>query len=259
MKPSFRALLDDAKATRREDHPVWRYNPKTDGRLLAEVLGIRVPALLAGPCSVGRMEPPSAGPMVLKPNGGSTGRGVFPLVADGGQYTDLWTGLTGRWGRVRQWAYAAKQTRPGMSHDDVARPPWLLEEMILRAPGELSDDWKVYVIGGRAQIIRQRRPGGRQGITTSTHKHWTPDWRPAGAVEPWRRLDPTLAAPRHGAEIIEVAEAIADQVAGPFVRVDVLEDAEGAVFGEICPHPGGRRSFTPEWDQRLGEAWLAAR
>jgi hypothetical protein len=68
--------------------------------------------------------------------------------------------------------------------------------------------------------------------------------------------DKSLPAPKHGAAIIEMSERLASHIDSPFIRIDLYEDVDGPVFGEIDPHPsGGARLFNDEWERRLGSLW----
>lgn len=253
---SFNALLEWVMATRQPGDPVWRYNSKTAGRDLAARAGLRVPKLLAGSKSIRDITPP-AGAFVVKPVNGSSSRGVLPLVRDGDGFLNMFTGETKPWGLWAVDALASKGSSGG--HPDEVRNPWIVEEAIL-GPAGLAYDWKFWVIGGEPLIAWQCDHNMGNGRSRAV-KWWTPEWDDAGDAAPHRvlHLDPELPAPTHPDELLAAAAAVGREVESPFIRVDLYEDTNGPVFGEITPHPfGGTIPFGKKWDRILGEAWLAA-
>lgn len=263
MTASYHDLMAATMAERGFDHPIWKLNDKVTARGLAYLADVRAPAILQGPCSLRRMTPPDE-PAVIKPLNGCSARGVVFLVPDGDGYYNPRTGGHLTWAEAVDCALAAKHTATNerliaRGHPDAVRPPWLLEEMIRDAEtGGLPADWKAYCFGGRARVILQahRSADGRLRM-----QWWDREWNALGDICPNRRytVDPTLRPPRDPDAMITAMDAIAELVDSPFIRVDLYEDAQGPVFGEITPCPTGNTSrFTPEWDRKLGEAWLAA-
>lgn len=256
--PSFNDLLDWAIKYREKNHPVWKYNSKTNGRALAEELGIRIPELLGGPAALQALEFPDRA-FVVKPVNGAASRGVFPLIPKGGgNYLNLFHGATTTRAEVYEAGLASKKITPG--HPDEVKHPWIIEELITRESGtKLAYDWKFFVIGGKTELVWQTDHnlgnGGSRGC-----KWWTTDWKDAGEAAPskTRRIDPELPPPLNGAGLLETAARVGARIAGPLVRVDLYETEHGEpVFGEITPHHGGGTlPFLPEWDRRLGIAWL---
>lgn len=260
----FYELLRRAIRERPADHEIWRYNSKLAGRRLAESLGIPVPALIARPAPIMRLDPPSPPrPFVLKPNRGHSSRGVLLLVpAEEGRWLDLLSGDTHSWGRWRELALRTKR-EPTETQADRVRPPWLMEELVgdgTRPPAE----WKLYAFAdGSVPLARQRQAlPGASSSRTARCCFWEPDpggWkRVEGEIESDRACDPTLPASQHQAAMLEIASTLGRAAARPFIRVDLLEGVGGPVFGELTPEPSaGRRRFVPEWDARLGEHWSA--
>lgn len=256
---TYQQHLEHAMRTRTADHPAWRYNDKLAGRELAALAGVRPPELYQGPCSLETFVPPHY-PAVLKPVHGCSSLGVFPLVPDGGRYRDLLRGDTLTWRQVRTAAYKAKHRHDHIpEHPDAIHHPWIIEELILDHDGSgPADDWKAFVIGGRVQAVRQclRRTGDPVRVRWYDH-----DWSDIGNIMPTRKwtYDAGMPEPRHPDALTSAFERVAAHVESPFIRVDLYEDDDGPVFGEITPHPGGGGTpFVPEWDQRLGDAWTTA-
>lgn len=261
MSHSFRRSLDAVMAERGFNHPIWEVNDKISNRELGELAGVRVPALLQGPCSLRRMSPPTR-PAVIKPVNGCSARGMVPLIPDRDAYLDPRSGDRLTWDEAVERAIADKHTPRNVrllqiGHPDAMRAPWLLEELIQSPGGGMPLDWKAFCIGGRVEAVMQcrRLPRGRLNI-----QWYDRDWRPLGDICPSGAytLDETLPAPTGPDEMIDAFEKVAALVDSPFIRVDLYEDEHGPVFGETTPHPtGGTLRFIPEWDERLGAAWAA--
>lgn len=264
MSHSYQALLEAAMRDRSPDHPIWEDNGKHTGRELGELCGLHVPEVFQGPCSLRKMSPPAHN-AVIKPVQGCSSRGIRPLRWDGrGRYTNLFTGETTTWEQAVASAMADKHAPRNLKlleqgHPDAMRPPWLLEELILNERGELACDWKAFVFGGRVEAVFQmvRIPGGK----AKKVKWWSRDWDDVGDIAPvktWRYTS-TLPGPHDPDRLTAAFEAVADLVDSPFIRVDLYEQPERVVFGEITPHPtGGTVKFASEWDRRFGAAWARA-
>lgn len=240
----------DLIAAQAERPETWTHNDKIAGRALASAAGVPVPALLSGPAPLKDLTLPDA-PFVVKPVRGSSMLGVRALIPEPeARYRDLISGRTRRWGGWREELYRAKGQ--GYNRDTVSNP-WILEALV----GDgltLPDDWKVYCVHGKAHLVRhlRREPAGMRS------RSWTADWSPALNALPSRPCDTTLAPPQHGPALIAAAEAIARLHGTVFVRVDLYDTADGPVFGEVTPHPAaGKRPLSPEWEQRLADAWQA--
>jgi hypothetical protein len=258
-QPSFLASYERLRRVRelahREHgvlHPIWRVNGKDEGRRFAEEHGVRVPALLHPPTPLEEVLIPSAASFVLKPVRGAASRGVYVLRRHG---ADRFRSL--REGQELGWADVLAQARALVAQGRVGER-FLVEEAI---PGtgtdELPHDWKCYCLGGRVELVLQKATRGPR-TADARFRFWDRDLRDLGPVRHADRHDPTLPAPRHAEALIAVAERLAQQLPGPFVRVDLFEANDGPVFGEVTPHPGGTQRFVPEVDRRLGEAWERA-
>lgn len=125
----------------------------------------------------------------------------------------------------------------------------VLVEPYLGGPGApLPIDYKVYVFGGRAELV--------QVHTGRSVKHrWTQfdrDWRPLSADPVDARPPATLSAMLRAAEMLA-----ADQ---SFLRVDFYEVGGTMWFGEFCLYPGSGLDpvRAAGLDERLGDLWAAA-
>jgi hypothetical protein len=259
----FSALYRDLKRTRPWDHPIWATNSKLDARAFVEGLGLRVPELYAGPSELEEAQGwalPEA--CVVKPNDGAVAQGVLPLVHEGTAYRSLLGDGRRPWPAWCLWlAQVARRKPRTFPHPDNIRGPWLLEELVLTPERGLPYEWKFYVIGGTVRFCAQfQRDAQRPRATHRTRRCYRDrDMHPIpGGVKLDRGQD-VLPGPRHPEALVAMAETIARALPAPFVRIDLYEDDAGPVFSEITPEPGGNHdAFRPEWDRRLGEAWMAA-
>lgn len=246
--PDFTDLLAKLTKSRPRSHPIFRFDNKMFEREFVKRLGMRQAALLNGPCSLFELVPPTK-PFILKPVIGSSCRGVTPLIPQLGShpclYRNVWNGREETWA---EWRRHAKQFEGQVAtkRGDTVGPDWLIEELISGNPF----DWKVWVVGGKATLVWQiRRPDKHS-------KLWSPMWEHLGKIALVLINDASLPPPKHGAAIIETAERLARHIDSPFIRIDLYEDAEGPIFGEIDPHPsGGARLFNDEWERKLGSLW----
>lgn len=178
--------------------------------------------------------PPAPLPLIVKANHGCNQFVVVETLDDwqrARRISPRWLAAPyGRW--LDEWHYGAA-TR------DIIVEPFVGEG------GELPLDYKIYVFGGRAEMVQVHQ--GR-----SRHHRWSQwgrDWQPLSAnardVEP----PPSLA------KMLEAAERLAG--GHDFLRVDFFEIDGQPLFGEFCLFPGsGLDPFNPvSIDDRLGALW----
>ncbi len=273
---SFQRLL--AAATLAETSAGWKYNGKLEGRRMAEELGVRCPALLAGPAPLERIALPDA-PCVLKPIRGCGGRAVFPLVpAEGGRWRNLFESRLMTWDSIVQSARAEIQIADARAAAmGKTRPIWAQEESILGGPERLfiaealvagpvnglPYNWRCHAIGGEVMLVRQRFADGPRGMRNSRARYWNRDGSPAVEIATppagEKRIDPAMPCATFFADLVAAAELIAKHVGALYLGVDMYEDGDGPLFGEVTPFATGGSIRLPEvWDRRLGDAWVAA-
>ena len=180
--------------------------------------------------------PPAPLPLIVKANHGCN-QFIVVETPDDWQRARLvssrWlASCYGRW--LGEWHY-------GAAYRGIIVEPFRGER------GELPLDYKIYVFGGRAEMVQVHQ--GRR----AKHRwsQWGRDWQPLSAnardVEPPRSLVTMLAA--------------AERLAGTrdFLRVDFYEIDGQPLFGEFCLFPGsGLDPFDPvALDLRLGALWAA--
>ena len=176
-------------------------------------------------------------PFIVKANHGC---GQFIVVRSAADYararavTPLW--LARPYGGILdEWHYSA------------ARRLLLVEPYI--GGTVLPLDYKVYVFGGRAEVVQLHVGRGRHHRWTQYDRNWTPlSHDPIEANPPVKLV-----------ELLAAAEAMAGQE--EFLRVDFYCEDGRLSFGECCLYPGsGLDPFRPDaLDLALGERWSAAR
>ncbi|MEQ8718162.1 MAG: ATP-grasp fold amidoligase family protein [Acidimicrobiales bacterium] len=260
-RPSYVYKLHESRRRNRlvramgSAHPMWAVNSKAQGYRFAASLGIEHPRTIATFDDLSALDPSLLGArFLIKPQQGSTNRGVFGLVAapDGG-YRDLLSGRALSWDRVH---------REYRSHvnDGAISAAGMVEELLASSDGSgaIPDDWKVYVFGGRAVVTMQRRMNATADRSKWRFRIWTREWNDLGPVKFVDRLDDTLPAPVHAAEIIDAADRMGDALDLAFVRLDFYDTDRGVVFGEVSPHPGPPEVWHPAVDEMLGRHWERA-
>ena len=180
--------------------------------------------------------PPAPLPLIVKANHGCN---QFLVV----ETLDDWRrarSIAPRWLRssygdwLDEWHYRAARR-------DIIVEPFLGEG------GRLPLDYKIYVFGGRAEMVQVHQ----ERRTNHRWSQWSRDWRPlarnAQDVEP----------PRSLLKMLEAAELLAGN--RDFLRVDFYEVDGQPLFGEFCLFPGsGLDPFDPVTiDERLGGLWAA--
>ena len=113
---------------------------------------------------------------------------------------------------------------------------------------QLPLDYKVYVFGGRAEVVQLHTGRGARHRWSQFDREWR-----ALSSDPI-----ALDAPECLAEMLGSAEAMAGNEA--FVRVDFYCEGGALKFGEYCLYPGsGLDPFTPDaLDLEMGAMWSRA-
>ena len=144
------------------------------------------------------------------------------------------------------WLRKVYGTWLGEWHYGSARRLILVEPYI--GGEQLPLDYKVYVFGGRAQIVQVHTGRGRNHRWSQFDRNWRPlSDQPIDRAPPPRLADLLLAA-----------EVMARE--WDFVRVDFYCTDSSLLFGEYCLFPGsGLDPFKPDTlDLMLGRRWSSA-
>ena len=176
-------------------------------------------------------------PFIVKANHGC---GQFVVVRDEADYRRAQTIAPG-------WLSRAYGGMLDEWHYRTARRLLLVEPYI--GGTLLPLDYKVYVFGGRAEVVQIHVGRGGRHRWTQYDRDWTPLSDDPIAAPPPSRLCEMLAA----------AEAVAGDT--DFLRVDFYCQDDQLWFGECCLYPGsGLDPFRPDaLDLMLGARWTAAR
>lgn len=246
-----RAVAEDLGVT----DPVWHINAKGAASAWVEAFGARRPQVLGVYADV-RDVPWDRLPdrVVVKPDRGAGGQGVRLLERQGSAWRDV---LLDRQvtsevlvDRLRSFADRGIVSRSTVVEEMVDDP---------QRPRQVPVDWKFYTFFGtvglvlaRAPVVdarRRLRPGWRM---------FDAQWRDLGQVYSGHLRDDSIAPPLHADELLSLAQRLSASVPRPFLRVDLYDDHDGAVFGELTPQPGGEQRFRRDVDRRLGEHWEMA-
>jgi hypothetical protein len=258
-QPSFVARTEALRRVRTRSRelwghadPVWDHNDKAAGARLAGQLGIRVPRQLAPPTLLDELRPPPVERCLLKPISGTASRGVTPLVR---QPDGRWLNLFELGDGPQPWEAIRDQLEQLRAEGRISRR-FLVEELLAGpSPTELPYDYKCLCIGGEVQLVYARDVRNERFPRHSGYRYFSPAWEDLGPISTPSQLDPSIPPPVHAEELLAAAAAVARALPTPFVRVDLYDQPDGVVFGEITPQPGTNLWFGPELDRQLGEAW----
>jgi len=228
----WRKLYDRDEALARLTDKAW-----SKDRAEAIAPGISVPTMWAG--TQLPAEPPARLPLVVKANHGCNQYRVIRTLddwTDARRVASSWlTGAYGEW--LDEWHYRA------------ARPFLIVEPFLGGEGAPLPLDYKVYVFGGRADIVQLHCDRDRHHRWTQFDRDWTAlSDQPIAAQRPERLT-----------EMLDLAERLA--AGHDFLRVDLYDVGGRLWFGEFCLFPGsGLDPFHPAaLDDRLGERWAMVR
>ena len=206
-------------------------------RLAAALLGqaMVVPTLWDGDLLPD--EPPAPLPLMVKANHGCGQFIVVRTLADWRRARILAPGwLTSAYGIwLDEWHYGAAERT-------------LLVEPYIGEGDVLPIDYKIYVFGGRAELVQvhEARAGSHRWA------QYDRDWKQVS------RQGSAIARPASLPDILAAAERLA--VGREFLRVDFYDVEGRAMFGEFCLFPGsGLDRFDPPiLDEQLGAKWRLA-
>jgi hypothetical protein len=237
------------------EHPVWAINDKDGARTWAEGLGLRQPRLLAtfaSPADVPWAQLPDR--LVLKPVQGSGSRGVHLLQRDGEAWFELRTQRRLTSGQVQE--LLLEKVRQGKISAAL-----VAEELVddPRRPGLPPVDWKVVTFFGRIGLVQAKAVRlDARGRPVSGWRYFDEQWNDLGRAKAWREADPTIEPPVHAEQVLATARRISAAVPRAMLRVDLYDDVDGVVFGEVTPEPGGLQKFRRDLDSHLGALWEEA-
>ena len=239
------------------DFPIWRLDDKLAGREFAQEIGLRVPELYA----LGSLEEcvgavSRRGSGVIKPRQRHDSLGVVSLTPRGDGFFD----------HIRKQPVSVADLESYVRRYQVDRDDVLFAEELIFRPGSHdtpSYDWKFLCFAGETGLIFQvdRVPQSRRGRASFVAR--LADFSPVRS--PHRRglrQSLSLPLPFDLVALREVAEQYSLRSRAPFARIDLFEDEQGPVFGEITPHPWAgfwhTNDFGGDLDRKLGRMWEEA-
>ena len=256
--PSYATKLAAARRVSRRateigtPDPVWAINDKADAYAWVDGLGVRRPALLGEypRCSaVDWTSVPDR--FVLKPARGAGANGVHLLERRSDAWYDRRSGRTVTPEEVCRTMQVLVDR--GTVSDEV-----ILEQMVndSRRPDQPPVDYKVHTFYGQVAVVLARAPQTSPGEEPRTGtKAFDSGWQDLGPDVVPGLQDRAIAPPRHADELLAMAAHISAAVPRPFLRVDLYDDDDGPMFGEITPFPGGPHKYRRDIDRLMGECW----
>ena len=233
--------------------PAYLIDAKDDAHEWARAMDFRVPRIHATLPSIDAVDwERLPDEVVLKPARGTIGEGVHLLCRDGPRWHEL-------------------SSRRSLSPDDVVAGyrrleddgsvsrEVVLEELVVdpRCPDDPPLDYKVMTFYGVVGLIevKRRLPGDAHG---AAWKVFDPSWRSLANPFNDYETDESIAPPVHADGILDLAARVSAAVPRPCLRVDLYEDAEGPLLGEVTPEPGGDLVIRRDVDAHLGRLWEEA-
>jgi hypothetical protein len=235
--------------------PAFEIDGKTDTHAWAAKLGVRTPRLLHVVDDLHDLDWRALPDrVVLKPVKATASAGVYLLTRSGAEWTDLMGRRTVDEQLVRREAHEL------VSAGSVSRS-FLVEELVEdpRRPGRQPLDYKVSMFFGRVGIIEVKdHIDDGQGGAGASWRVFDEHWRDAGNVFLERDFDTTLPPPVHRDALLDMARRVSAAIPRAYVRIDLFDDADGPVLGEVTPEPGNPDVVAPRMDRVLGELWEEA-
>jgi hypothetical protein len=232
------------------DTEIYPEYSKLRGRALGESVGVPSPPLLAGPVGVADLNLDAYGDsFVIKPNWGTASRGVLVLERKGrNEFHEL----------IEDVHLSAEQLLEAVAQKVSTSGRGSATDLIVEksmANGSLRpQEWKIFSFYGEIGLVQQM---DRSGDTTSL-KLYRPDGGDAGKLRSDVKFAPSLPQPGQLENLLEAARKISLAIPTGFVRVDLFEQGDSVVLGELCLIPGGDLYFRKGWDKRLGDMWNQA-
>ena len=247
---SARQWRDDLKINHGIRHPVWKLTHKSTAHKWAKDMGLRVPENLATYKNIESLKLDDLPErFIIKPNRGSTSRGVYALSRRENEWFESFTNNSIEIpDLIAQYSRFASQDR--ISKD------FLVQEFIDDGHGQnhLPIDWKFYTFNGKIGLILGREATGSRPGSNYRLRFFDENWNDVGNISPKQNVDPSLPMPKHPMELLEVARDLSRKIPLPFVRIDLYDSANGPYFGEVTPLPGSS-PYIPEIDSKLGSLW----
>jgi TupA-like ATPgrasp len=131
-------------------------------------------------------------------------------------------------------------------------PCIMVEELIDDGSGPAPNDYKVFVFGGKVEMLQV----DTTRFTDHRRRFYTPCWEKLDVLLTYDDICGEVARPPHLPEMIIAAETLGKDL--DFIRIDFYDTSTGLYFGEFTTGPGGGwESFQPKaFDHDLGGRWI---
>lgn len=179
---------------------------------------------------------------VIKSNGGAAGRGVLPLERHGEHYALIGSDTE----------YTREDVAAHYADARGVRKPFFVESVVEGPDNAPPVDAKVYAFYGETAFTLLRRVASYDRGAEVKYRFIDPEGKDLGQIHSTSPRDETIPAPTHLELVDEIASTLSKAVPLPFLRVDLYQIDSGFVVGELTPLPGSARSFSTEYDARLG-------
>lgn len=227
--------------------PEWRLNSKERGYAFAARLRVPHPQVYVRGVTVDELEPRQQ--VVVKPEAGAGGRGVYLVLGDG-RVVDLRDGA-----ELPGWPDMLASMRQDLTSGRVKQDRWLVEELITEDEGGLypGRDLKFYCFYGKVGLVLEVRRSN-----ANAYCEWDAEGNQlfSGKYDE-RRFEGEGAT----AEQVALAGRMSRKIPAPFMRIDFIRSAtapSGMSFCEFTPRPGSFHRFEDAFDRRMGEYYLDA-
>lgn len=232
--------------------PAYLVDAKDDAHAWAEVMGFRTPRVYATVPHVGAVDWDRLGDeVVLKPARGTSGVGVHLLRRDGARWRELGSRRSLSSDEVVD-GYRLLEERGVVSREI------LLEELVTDPayPDDPPVDYKVMTFYGVVGLIEAKRC--RPGSERDSWKVFDASWRSLRNPFNDYLTDESISPPAHADGILDLASRVSRAVPRPYLRIDLYEDRDGPLLGEVTPEPGGDIDVRRDVDVHLGRLWEEA-
>ena len=131
-------------------------------------------------------------------------------------------------------------------------PRIMVEEFIDDGSGAAPNDYKVFVFGGRAEMLQV----DATRFTDHRRRFYTPAWEKLDVLLIYDDICGDVPRPPHLAEMIIAAETLGKDL--DFLRIDFYDTSTRLSVGEFTTAPeGGWSRFQPQaFDCHLGKRWI---
>ncbi|WP_440897981.1 CapA family protein [Amphibacillus sp. Q70] len=252
---SFQNIIVENSEIKRLGNPY--YARKLDKKLVAyqfaDKVGFRRPYTDPKIYKFSELKP-QKGPVVVKPTRATGSMGVYLiynenriLSAKDGKFLNSWDELVND-------VHNQMQKDKNRVRKFFTRDEWIIEELIVDpANPECPTDLKFHVFYGENVLVQEVIRDGK-----NKYQFWDADNNKVYTGKLDREDQIYKSAKGFNKKDLDEIIRFSLEIPAPFMRIDMLKGDNELVFGEATYYPGGFENFNPEWDRKLGEAYVNA-